>query len=144
VLRILTAAIYAVVGPRQILADPKPKARIRGVSTIGVEYKVKYFIDCARIGPGKARHLVNKSVLDHMYSAGLSLAHQQQDVYYAPLLERQLDATSQEDRVKLLRRIDLFAPLDDANLNQLASAMRSSLQRQSSKIVRQGEAGDAM
>src|SRR6185312_12028818 len=50
VLRVLTAAAMAVTGAG-ILDDPdhEPKARIKGISHEGVEYKVKYWVDCAKV-----------------------------------------------------------------------------------------------
>jgi small-conductance mechanosensitive channel len=83
VLHVLTAAAQAVAKDGAILDDPEPKARIKDSSPIGIEYKLKYWIDCTRIGPGKARHIVLASVFEHLLLAGLKLAQPKQELTYA-------------------------------------------------------------
>src|SRR5205823_13215468 len=61
----------------------EPKARQRGASALGVEYKVKYWIDCAQIGPGKPRHVAVTSLLDHLHAAGVTHAVPKQEMRYA-------------------------------------------------------------
>ena len=48
-LRVLSAGAMAAVRDRGVLAEPAPKARIDGVGTIGVNYKVRYWIVPAEI-----------------------------------------------------------------------------------------------
>ena len=81
VLEVLTGAALTVAGDGGILADPEPKARLRGTSGLGIEYKVKYWIDCTQVGPGKARHRVLAAVLAALQREGIALARAQ-DVHY--------------------------------------------------------------
>ncbi|MGH2518420.1 MAG: cyclic nucleotide-binding domain-containing protein [Chloroflexota bacterium] len=143
-LRVLSAAVLAVAGADGILAEPEPKVRIKGVTASGVDYKVKYWIDSSRVGPGKARHIVLKSALDQLHQAGLSLAHAQQDVFYAPLPNRVLDGSSAQDRQELLRRIELFALLKPSELEALAENMTPALHPARSTLLSQGEPGASM
>ncbi len=144
VLRVLTAAVMGVAGSEGILSDPEPKARIKGTSTTGVEYKVKYWIDCSQVGPGKARHRVVKSVLDQLRQSGLSLAHVQQDMFYAPMPNRLLDGSSTHDRTEILRRIELFSSLDATELEGLAMGMKQVVYPSGSTLLTQGDEGESM
>ncbi len=54
-LRVLEAA---VITARGLLQVPRSKARITGVSELGVEYKIRYWILPAETSPNKARHFV--------------------------------------------------------------------------------------
>jgi CRP-like cAMP-binding protein len=135
----------AVAGSGGILLDPDPpKARIKAVSNAGIEYKVKYWIDCAKVGPGKARHVVLESILQQMRHAGLELGYTRQDVYYAPMPQRQLDAGSTADRVRLLERIESFRPLSNSEREQLAAEMEMRRFPAYAHVIEQGEAGDSM
>jgi small-conductance mechanosensitive channel/CRP-like cAMP-binding protein len=144
-LRVLTAGAMAVAGTGGILGDPEPpKARIKGVSNTGIEYKVKYWIDCAKVGPGKARHIVLESVLGQLHHSGLELGYTRQDVYYAPMPQRQLDAGSAADRVRLLARTDLFKELSADELEELAAGMQARLMPPRGTLITQADAGDSM
>ncbi|HET7770671.1 MAG TPA: mechanosensitive ion channel family protein, partial [Chloroflexota bacterium] len=143
-LRVLTAGAMTLAGVNGILADPEPKARVKGTSALGVDYKVKYWIDCAKVGPGKARHFVLTSVLDHLRHAGISLAYQKQDLFLSRMPQRQLDDADVTDRLLLLSRIDLFDQLPRPELESLALNMTRHLYKQGSQIIKQDESGDSM
>lgn len=143
VLRILSAGVMAVVGGG-ILEEPEPKARIKGMSHEGVEYKVKYWIDCAQVGPGKARHRVLESVLEQFHQAGVTPAQPKQDLYYAPMPKRQLDTRSLGDRKELLSRIGLLSSLEDDELEMLALDVHQLHFAAGEAVINQGEAGDSM
>lgn len=144
-LRVLTAGASAVAGSRGILQEPDPpKARIKSVTNAGVEYKVKYWADTAKSGPGKARHVVLESVLSQMRYAGLELGYSRQDVYYAPMPQRLLDAATADDRVRLLGRVDLFHPLSPDELAEVAAGMEVRFPDGGVKLISQGEAGGSM
>jgi CRP-like cAMP-binding protein len=141
--RILTASVMAVVGDG-ILEDPEPKARIKGLSNQGVEYKVKYWIDAARVGPGKARHRVLESVLEEFRQSGIAPAQPKQDIFYSPMPNRQLDTRSDEDRAELLSRIELFAGLDHDQLGTLAMDLTQQVYSKGTQVIKQGDPGDSM
>lgn len=143
-LRVLNAAVRTVSGTTGIPDDPAPKARIRGVAPQGVEYKIKYFLDPRQAGPGKARHAVWQAVLDQLNRAGLQPATPKQDVFHSPRPQRQLDTHSQEDRVALLSRVELFQGLTSDERAELSSQMHERLFREGAAVIKCGEAGDSM
>lgn len=143
-LRVLNAAVRSVAGGTGILDDPMPKARIRGVSPQGVEYKIKYFLDPRKAGPGKARHEVWRAVLDQLHRAGLQPAMPKQDVFHAERPARHLDARSAEDRVALLSRVELFQGLTIEERTQLSGQMRERIFMEGEIVIRGGDAGDSM
>ena len=76
-----------LAGDGGILDDPEPKARLRGTSGLGIEYKVKYWIDCTQVGPGKARHRVLSAVLAALSRERIALARAQDVHYNAPAVD---------------------------------------------------------
>lgn len=54
--------------------------RLSGPDSLGAEYKVKYWFDCSRVGPGKARHRVLESVFEHLHEAGIEPARERRDL----------------------------------------------------------------
>lgn len=143
-LRVLNAAVRCVAGVTGVLEDPAPKARIRGIQPQGVEYKIKYFLDPRQTGPGKARHIVWKAVLDQLHRAGLQPAVPKQDVFQAPRPQRQLDFESHEDRVALLSRAELFAGLTAEERGELSTQMRQRHFAEGATLIQQGDPGDSM
>ncbi len=143
-LRVLNGAVRSVSGTTGILDEPAPKARIRGISPQGVEYKIKYFLDPRKAGPGKARHEVWRAVLDQLHRAGLQPATPKQDVFYAERPQRQLDSQSTEDRVALLARVELFQGLTDEERRALSGQMRERLIKEGATVIKRGDEGDSM
>ncbi|MEI6814524.1 MAG: mechanosensitive ion channel family protein [bacterium] len=143
-LRVLSAAVASAAGSNGVLEQPAPKARLRGVSAQGVEYRIKYFVDPTIAGPGKARHEVLRTVLDQLHRAGLHPASPSQDVFHAPLPVRKLDARSADDRAQLLGRIELFKGLTDAERLELSSQMQERLVTEGTTLLRAGDSGASM
>ncbi len=143
-LRVLNAAVRTVAGSTGVLDNPAPKARIRGVTPQGVEYKIKYFLDPRKAGPGKARHEVWRTVLDQLQRAGLQPAMPKQDVFHAPRPQRLLDSRSLEDRVALLMRVELFQGFTATERAQLSSRMRERVFTEGATVIKCGEAGESM
>ena len=144
VLRVLTAGAKAVTGIKGILDHPEPKVRIKGTNELGVEYKVKYTILPPQIGPGKARHFMMKSILDHLSRAGISLSYPKLDSFYARMPHRQLDLDSIDDRRKILSGVSLFQTLQDNTLNQLALLMILKHYGEGDTLIHQNEEGNSM
>lgn len=139
VLRVLTAGARAARGP---LADPPPKAYVHRPTDVGVEYKVRYWLDPRQVSPRSGRHAVTASILQHLYHAGISLAYPKQDLYLARMPVRQLDRG--RDQLQLLRRVDLFSALLPEELDQLAKAARDRQFRPGEAVVRQHDPGTSM
>jgi len=76
VLEVIQKALDSITGPDSggIVADPRPKVKIRGVSENAVEYLVRYRLVPRDISPNSGRHLVNSSVLRALHDAGMELA----------------------------------------------------------------------
>jgi small-conductance mechanosensitive channel/CRP-like cAMP-binding protein len=145
VLRVLRAGTMAVAGgPGRVLEDPPPKARINEINAQGVEYWVRYWIHPAELTPNKARHLVIGSILDHLSQAGLTLAYPKRDVFHAPMPQRQLDTGSVGDRVALLSRIELFAPLSEKERGSLAQSIQARHYQDGETLIRRGDPGESM
>ncbi len=143
ILRVLTAGALSVVGDG-ILADPEPKVRIKGISSTGVEYKVKYWIDCAKGGPGKQRHRVLQGILSQLKQAGISPAKPEQDVFIAPMPQRDLDTRALSDRKELLARVSLLSILDDGELEALALDLNQRRFPSGFPVICQGDSGESM
>lgn len=143
-LRVLNGAACSVAGTTGILEDPAPKARLRGVSAQGVEYRIKYFLDPRLAGPAKARHEVLRAVLDQLHRAGLQPAAPSQDVYHAPMPPRTLNAGSAHDRSRLLERVELFQGLSAAERAELSEQMHERVVKENVTLIRRGDAGDSM
>ena len=142
VLRILDAALKEAVLAGGPLAEPAPKARISAIDQAGVKYKLKYFIDPRRGGPGKMRHLVLDHVLHHLQKAGLTPAYPKQDTFSAPMPERALDYYAHG--AQLLARVSLFRVLTQAERDGLASTMTLRHFSAGDLIIRHGDAGRSM
>lgn len=138
-LRILNAGVRAAKGP---LAEPRPKVRVNGVTKWGVEYEARYWLDPAAVSPSKGRHAVAGAVLEHLHHAGLTLAYEKQDLYVAAMPPRQLDTRS--DKTSLLRRVDLFSELDDAEIHLLSERVKELTFDEQTDIVSAGAEGESM
>ena len=76
VLQIMNDALQAAAaGEEGPLADPRPKARVSGTTTLGVEYQVRYHIIPREVSPARARHAVTRSIVEHLERAGIRPAY---------------------------------------------------------------------
>lgn len=144
-LRVLEAGVRAVCG-RKIgpLAHPEPKVIIGATNGLGIEYRVRYWMSLEQITIPMCRHVVYGSVLEHLRHAGLTLAYPKQDQFFARMPVRQLEHQSEQDREKLLRRIDIFGCLEPAELRQVAAELAPKHIPAGSELLAGGEAGDSM
>ncbi|MEE2961875.1 MAG: cyclic nucleotide-binding domain-containing protein [Myxococcota bacterium] len=138
-LRILNAGVLACDG---ILKEPAPKARVNQITSRGVEYYVRYWLNPKQFSPSKGRHAVCSSILNHLHQAGVTLAYHKQDVFIANMPNRQLDI--EIDRIQLLRRVDLAKHLTEDELATLSQNMKRHDLDKGSVIVNEGEQGDSM
>lgn len=138
-LRILLAGTRASGAP---LEEPPPKVYIDKVTDVGVEYKVRYWLDPTRVTPRRGRHEVTLSILQHLYHAGISLAYPKQDVYLARMPARQL--SRDRDRRELLNRVELLGALRPEELDRLASAAQERTFAAGEAVVRQGDQGSSL
>jgi len=123
-LRVLLAGAKASCGPDGPLHEPEPKVIVWGTSELGIEYRVRHWQRVDTIGEAPVRHAVMRSVLRHLVMAGLSPAYPKLDTFRAKMPSRQREHHSIDDRTKLLRQLEIFDTVQDADLEQLATDAR--------------------
>ena len=138
-LRILRAGALAAKGPLQ---DPAPKVRVNGVNNFGVEYKVRYWLLPRDMSPNKGRHAISSSILSHLHQAGLTLAYQKQDIFYAEMPPRHLNFRT--DKKSLLSRIELFKDLEGDELGELSKSVEQQSYKAGNNVVQRGGQGTSM
>ena len=138
-LRILRAGALAAKGP---LPNPPPKVRVNGVNNFGVEYKVRYWLLPKEMSPNKGRNAISSSILSHLHQAGLTLAYQKQDIFYAEMPPRHLSFKT--DKKSLLSRIELFKDLDESELATLSDSVAQLSFNADDTIVKRGGNGTSM
>ncbi|NIR49358.1 mechanosensitive ion channel, partial [candidate division KSB1 bacterium] len=144
--RVLSAGAQAAVGQTGILEQPAPRVILSGTTSLGIEYKVRYWMSpwTDDITEGAGRSHVTTNILAHLKQAGITPAYPKQDLFHAKMPTRHLDSTSLEDRTKLLGQTELFKHLDTRELEELAANMKQHYYKRGEKLIRQGEAGDSM
>ena len=143
-LRVLGAAVRAVCGDGGPLEKPPGKVLINTVSSVGVEYCIRYWIEPADLSPKRSRHIVVSSVLAHLKNAGLTLAYPKRDLFTAEMPSRQLDASSEADLRALVGRIELFEHLEDEELALLTETITRRIYSEGDELIRRGDVGDSM
>lgn len=144
--RVLLAGVKAVIGDKGILPEPAPRVLIGGTNAMGTEYIVRFWMQewGENVTLGGAKSHINKSVLAHLNQAGITPAYPKQDLYYAEMPVRHLDSKSIEDRTKLLGNAELFQPLEEGELRELASKMKQISFKNGDKLMKQGDTGNSM
>ena len=123
-LRVLLAGAKASCGPDGPLHEPEPKVIVWGTSELGIEYRIRHWQRVDTIGEAPVRHAVMRSVLRHLVMAGLSPAYPKLDTFRAKMPTRQREHHSIDDRTKLLRQLEIFDTVQDADLERLATDAR--------------------
>jgi len=144
VLRVMTAGLKAVTDGEGILDDPVAEVRIKDSTLEGAEYEVRFFILPAKISPNEARHVVNRSVLEHLIHSGITPAHAKEEIFLQRRERRALDASLDEDLYQLLTRTELFRKLNAAEFAAVFREMRKRDLVEGETLYAQGDAGDSM
>lgn len=118
-LRVILAGARASCGPGGPLHEPEPKVVVWGSSELGIEYRIRHWHRYDTIGEVPVRDAVMRSVLRHLAMAGLSPAYPKLDTFRAKMPTRQLEHHSIDDRTKLLRQLEIFDTVGDAQLERL-------------------------
>jgi small-conductance mechanosensitive channel/CRP-like cAMP-binding protein len=144
-IRVITAAARAVADlPEGPLSEPAPKARVTGISELGVKYRLRYWTVPRQVSPAKARHTVITSVLQHLHQAGMTLAYPKQDTYHALMPKRQYEPEAPQDRHELLARIAWFGALTTDEVRGLAQALVPRRFAEGTVLLCEGDQGDSM
>ncbi len=132
IFRTLLAGTKAVLGKNNLLEEPGPKIMLSDATSSGMKYLIYYWIN-GNAEPEFARHLILKSVIEHLQIAGLFITS-----------SHQATQSSLESRVKLLAQIPLFSALEQDELNHFAMHLQERLYQEGNSIVKQGAAGQTM
>lgn len=144
-IRILSAGVKALIDERRILSDPEPEVRLDKALADGQRYEVRYFILPANVTPKESRHLVNRSVIEHLARAGFTPAMQKERLFIdeasaLPLLAKSGD----ENFDQVVRQSDLFGMLGDKGKAKIAETSRVKTLSSGEVLYRQGVQGDRM
>ena len=143
--RIAQAAAKEAILSKGFLSTPHPEVLIGEINDFGVSYKVGYWISFWRdISPSKSKNIMLTAILNHLRRAGITPAYPKQDVYYEKMPTRQLDSALVRDRKELLRQVELFESLNEAELEDLAEAMHQIFYKEGEIIITADTEGSSM
>jgi small-conductance mechanosensitive channel len=120
-----------------------PNVRIRNLGDSAVEYEVKYWlIDYARHNDTDA--LVRQRIWYAFRRSGLTFAFPVRTVHIEQTPAHDGDGRDAETLAELLSAVDIFSPLNSAELNALASNARGHVFAPGEIIIRAGDSGSSM
>lgn len=118
-----------------------PIARVRLPNERGMEYVMVYTVPEYRFR-GRLRAAIMRSVMHHLKVAGITPVYPKLNLYSADMPK--LDPEQVPDSYDLLKRVPLFAILDEQDMRDLAERMTLQLFSAGDVIVEQGEPGASM
>lgn len=120
-----------------------PNVRIRNLGDSAVDYEVKYWlIDYARHNDTDA--LVRQRIWYAFRRSGLTFAFPVRTVHIEQTPAHDGDGRDAESLAELLSAVDIFSPLNSAELNALASNARGHVFAPGEIIIRAGDSGSSM
>ena len=143
-IRVMTAGIKAVADGEGILEKPAPEIRMKESTLEGMEYEVRFFILPVHISPNEARHVVNRSVIEHLIHSGITPAHAKEEIFLQRRERKALDASLDEDLYQLLTRTELFRKLNAGEFAAVFREMRKRPLAEGEMLFRQGDPGESM
>ncbi|MBX9732193.1 MAG: mechanosensitive ion channel family protein [Sphingomonas sp.] len=141
-LRVLSSVIQAAARENDAIWDVK--ARISEATGNGINYKIKYMLDPAKLAPGKAKHLILGHLLRHLSTTGLALAHPKIDNWTAEPQDYGRFAEAPGSRFRLLNQVQLFAGIDAETLHQLADRIARRNFAAGERLISAGDPGQSM
>ena len=136
--------IKAVVDGEGILEKPAPEIRIKESTLDAMEYEVRFFILPVHISPNEARHVVNRSVIEHLIHSGITPAHAKEEIFLQRRERKALDASLDEDLYQLLTRTELFRKLNAGEFAAVFRGMHKRPLAEGEVLFRQGDPGESM
>ncbi|MFP6854574.1 MAG: mechanosensitive ion channel family protein [Opitutales bacterium] len=144
-IRILTAGVKALADGERILENPEPEVRLEEATLNGQQYEVRFFILPVNISPNESKHLVNKSILEHLVRAGVTPSAMQEEVFLSRHSNRrQLHLEDDDDLREILAGSQLVTDLSDDEKENLFQAMQPLELTAGEVLFRQGTLGDSM
>jgi small-conductance mechanosensitive channel len=120
-----------------------PNVRIRNLGDSAVDYEVKYWlIDYARHNDTDA--LVRQRIWYAFRRSGLTFAFPTRTIQIEQPAAHDGDGRDAETLAELLSAVDIFSPLNSAELNALASNARGHVFAPGEIIIRAGDSGSSM
>lgn len=141
-LRVLNAVVHAAARDNSAIFDVK--ARITEATSNGINYKIKYMLDPARLAPGKAKNLILGHLLKHLSTTGLRLAHPKVDNWAFEPQDLGRWAEAPDSRFRLLKQVELFAGIEAGTLRTLADRMTRRAFAAGETLIAAGEPGRSM
>ena len=142
--RILTAGILSTCDHEGILSDPEPEVRLKESTLEGMTYEVRYFILPKFISPNESKHLVNKTLLDHLIHSGVVPAHAKEEIFISKKQNKSLDSSIDSDLYQLLTRTELFRKLEASEFNSLLEKMEKVTLNAGDKLYKQEDIAESM
>jgi small-conductance mechanosensitive channel len=143
--RVLMAGALEANTTEGFVQEKEPQILVDKTNDLGVVYKVRYWIfPWQKLSPSRSRNVLQGKILEHLDSAGLTLAYPKEDIYHTTMPVRQLETDNEEDRIKLLSRIDLFSFLSKNEIEDLSRRLIRREIASGKDIVRIHENGESM
>jgi hypothetical protein len=144
-IRILSSGVQALADGRQILGEPEPEIRLLEAQAVGQKYEVRFFILPTHISPNESKHIVNKSIIEHLARAGLTPSMDKEMVFMEQGHELPLMALSREENFDhVICRSELFQVLEDAEQRILLTGLGRKDLKGGEVLYRQGNLGDSI
>ena len=104
--------------------------------------KVKYFLNPAKCGPGKARHLIYSRVFRFLRASGITLSNTDRQTYITKL--EPLRFTPEHETADYISKIDLFQTLTEEQVNDIAAGTTVRNFNKGDVICKQGDDGRSL
>lgn len=143
--RLLEGAVKSLVDDTRILGQPEPEVRLDRALSYGQKYEVRFFILPTGVSPKESRHLVNRRVVEHLASAGISPAMEREIVYLEKDSRLEESDPAQDERIRgTFCANSLFGKLPETEINHLVGYVKVSEHKAGKSLFRQGNKGTSM
>ena len=144
-IRILMSGVQALAGNNGILTDPAPEIRLDEALSGGQRYEVRFFILPVNISPNESRHIVNKSVIEHLARSGLTPSMEKETVFLDIASSLPNILSSQADNFdEVINRSELFKVLPEEDCSTLLNKVARKDLKAGEVLYRQGNIGDSL
>jgi len=144
-IRVLSSGVQALTDGRTILGDPEPEIRLAEAQAVGQRYEVRFFILPVNISPKESKHIVNKSIIEHLARAGLTPSMEKEMVFMEPSHNLPIMTLPKEENFdQVICRSELFEVLEESECKTLLSGLGRKDLKRGEVLYRQGNHGDSI
>ena len=144
-IRILMSGVKALADGERILEDPEPEVRLDEATLDGQRYEVRFFILPVNISPNESRHIVNKSIVEHLARAGVTPSANRNEVFIAKDSEPpRLNLENSDDRNRILKESELLRDLPAPDRDELIRSMKRMDLAVGDVLYSQGSRGESL